>query len=53
MTAFFEMGGYAFYVWSAYGIAFLLMCLGIILPIIEHKKILRELALKRLRKEGA
>ena len=30
MSEFFAMGGYAFYVWTAYGLTFVLMLLGII-----------------------
>jgi|GEM_PF-623946 len=32
MTEFFHMGGYASFVWSSYGIAFISLLLGVILP---------------------
>jgi heme exporter protein D len=49
MSDFWHMGGYAFYVWSSYGIAFLVMLIGIIKPLVEHKQQLRGLKLKRQR----
>ena len=47
MSQFLEMGGYAFYVWSAYGISTLVLSYGLIRPYLDHKKTLRELSLKR------
>ena len=32
MSEFLAMGGYALYVWSAYGLTFVLMLLGILAP---------------------
>ncbi|MEQ1528576.1 MAG: heme exporter protein CcmD [Methylococcales bacterium] len=49
MSHFLAMGGYAFYVWTSYGIAFLIMAIGIIKPLLTHRNQLRELQLKRLR----
>jgi len=49
MSDFWHMGGYAFYVWTSYGIAFLVMLIGIIKPLITHKQQLRGLKLKRQR----
>ena len=46
---FFAMGGYAFYVWTSYGIAFVIMLAGIILPLLQHKQQLRQLKHKRKR----
>ncbi len=51
MSEFFAMGGYAFYVWTAYGLTFVLMLLGIIKPLLNHKHILRRLILKRQREK--
>ena len=49
MSEFFAMGGYAFYVWTSYGLTFVLMFVGIITPLIANKQILRSLLLKRKR----
>ena len=32
MSEFFAMGGYAFYVWTSYGLTFLLLLIGVIKP---------------------
>jgi heme exporter protein D len=39
ITEFFAMGGYAFYVWSSFGISFVLMLFGILRSIHRHKKV--------------
>lgn len=46
---FLAMGGYGFYVWTAYGIAFFVLALNVILPLMQRKKLLRTLALKQKR----
>jgi heme exporter protein D len=46
---FFAMGGYAFYIWSSIGLAFISLVLGIMKPLMTKKKILRQLQLKRQR----
>ncbi len=46
MQEFFHMGGYAFYVWTSYGLAFIVLLLNFILPIQQEKQILRNLARK-------
>lgn len=35
ITTFFEMGGYAAYVWSAYAIAFVVLVLNVVLSRVE------------------
>ncbi|MFI3123314.1 MAG: heme exporter protein CcmD [Methylococcales bacterium] len=52
MSEFFAMGGYAFYVWTSYGLTFLLMFIGIIKPLMTNKQILRGLLLKRKREQN-
>jgi len=47
LNEFFSMGGYATYVWSAYGITFVVLMLNIILPLMTERKTIRELQ-KRL-----
>jgi len=53
MTAseFFHMGGYAFFVWSSYGIATLLLGWMFISPIFRRKQIIRELRIKYRQQE--
>jgi len=46
---FLAMGGYGFYVWTAYGISFVVLLLNILIPMIQKKQFLRELALKQKR----
>jgi len=40
------MGGYAAYVWSAFGLSFLILLINFILPLNTEKKILRQLKKK-------
>jgi heme exporter protein D len=49
LAEFFYMGGYAFYVWTSYGITFLILLFNIVSPIWQRKKLLRSLALKQQR----
>jgi heme exporter protein D len=53
MTAseFFHMGGYAFFVWSSYGIATLLLGWMFISPIFRRKQIIQELRMKYRQQE--
>jgi heme exporter protein D len=51
MSDFWHMGGYAFYVWTSYGICFVVLLMEIIKPLLLQKKIARELALKRQRQQ--
>lgn len=46
---FLAMGGYGFYVWTAYAIAFVVLLLNIVLPLMQRKQLLRQLALKQKR----
>jgi len=39
-SEFFAMGGYAFFVWTSYGIAFLVIVLNIVMPMIQRKKVI-------------
>ena len=41
MSEFFEMGGYAFYVWMSFGISALVILANIMLPIWQHKQALQ------------
>jgi len=44
--AFFAMGGYAFYVWTAYGITLLVLAANIMIPVVQRRQFLRRQALK-------
>jgi heme exporter protein D len=51
MTAaeFFHMGGYAFFVWTSYGIAFFVLVVNVVLPWRRERRLLKELARKSRR----
>ncbi len=38
MRAFFQMGGYAFYVWSAYGVTALVLLVNIVWALRQRKR---------------
>lgn len=46
---FFAMGGYAFYVWTSYGITFIIMLANIIVPILQRKHFMRQQILRNRR----
>ena len=48
-TEFFDMGGYAFFVWTSYGLTFFVIVANIISPILQRKKIIARIkrAIKR------
>ncbi|MBI4005226.1 MAG: heme exporter protein CcmD [Gammaproteobacteria bacterium] len=48
---FFHMGGYAFYVWSSYGLCFIVLVLNIIIPLCREKVIIRSIAIQVHRKQ--
>ena len=50
-SEFFDMGGYAFYVWSSYGIATVLLGWVFISPIFNKKSIIKELRMKYRQQE--
>ena len=39
-SEFFAMGGYAFFVWTSYGIALLVIVLNIVMPMLHRKKVI-------------
>jgi len=51
VSEFFHMGGYAFYVWSSYGIATILLGWMFISPIFSRKNIIKELRMKYRQQE--
>ena len=44
LEEFFNMGGYAFYVWTSYGIALLVLLVNIIAPLRQRRKLLDGIA---------
>ncbi len=48
-SEFFNMGGYAFYVWTSYGLAFIIVLANIVSPIMQRKKVIKRIkrAIKR------
>jgi len=44
MAEFFHMGGYAAYVWSAYGLALVVMVANFVIPIQRMRQVRRDLA---------
>ena len=46
ISDFFRMGGYAFYVWWSYAIAFVVLGLNFVLPMLRHRHVRRDLALE-------
>ena len=53
MHDFFHMGGYALYVWSTYGLAFIVLVLNIIIPFRREKTLLKSIAKKTNRKNSS
>lgn len=49
LDEFLHMGGYGFYVWSAYAIVFVLLILNVILPIVHRRQILTKIARRHQR----
>ena len=50
MNEFFHMGGYAFYVWTSYGLTLIVLVANLIIPYNQERAILRTLARKLRRK---
>ncbi len=44
MAEFFHMGGYALYVWGSLGMTFIVLLLNIVLPLQQHRDVLRKAA---------
>jgi heme exporter protein D len=44
--AFFDMGGYALYVWGSYGVTFILIALELVLLALRRRAILRHLGVR-------
>ena len=48
-SEFFNMGGYAFYVWTSYALTFIVVVANIVSPIMQRKKAIKRIksAIKR------
>ena len=48
-SEFFDMGGYAFFVWTSYGLTLLVLVANIVSPILQRKKVISQIkrAIKR------
>ncbi|NOT11447.1 MAG: heme exporter protein CcmD [Methylococcaceae bacterium] len=49
MQEFFAMGGYAFFVWTSYGLTLIVLVVNIVVPVFQRKQFLRQQALKQKR----
>ena len=44
---FFAMGGYAFYVWTSYGVTLAVLMANVVIPIVQRKQFFRQSLKKR------
>ena len=53
MKEFFAMGGYAFYVWTSYGLALIVLLVNLAAPVLQRRKLMADIArkLRRSRRE--
>ncbi len=49
LDQFIHMGGYAGYVWSAYGISLLVLVLNVVMPVLGRRRLIRQLSLRQKR----
>lgn len=50
MVEFFAMGGYAFFVWTSYSLALLVLVLTFVWPVLQKRRLLRKLQQAHQRK---
>jgi heme exporter protein D len=51
LTEFLHMGGYAFYVWTSYGLAAVILIANLLVPMVNARRQRRDL-IGKLRREG-
>ncbi len=51
LTEFLHMGGYAFYVWTSYGLTAVILIANLLVPLLNARRQRREL-IGKLRREG-
>ena len=52
MSEFFHMGGYAFYVWTSYGLAFVLLLWHVLQPMMNKKQQITRIKRNIRREQG-
>lgn len=52
-SAFWEMGGFAFYVWTSYALAAVVLALNVVVPMVRRRAVRRSLRLRLAREERA
>jgi heme exporter protein D len=52
VSAFLAMGGYAFYVWSAYAVFFMVLIADFLAPVFRRRRNLRELRARMARQDA-
>lgn len=52
ISEFLHMGGYAFYVWTSYGLTVLVLVMNYLLPIRHERKLIRKLSNLQSSKAG-
>ena len=50
-SEFFNMGGYAFFVWTSYALAVVIVLVNIISPVMQRKKVIRHIK-RTMRREN-
>lgn len=50
-SAFWNMGGFAFYVWTSYALAVLVLSLNILAPLVRRRAVVRQLRSRLAREE--
>ena len=51
-SEFFNMGGYAVYVWTSYGLTLLMVVANIVMPLIERRRVIARVK-RAIRREAA
>jgi len=51
LSEFLHMGGYAFYVWTSYGLTFFVLAVTFLSPVLSKKRILKDLHMKYRQQE--
>ncbi|MDH5766864.1 MAG: heme exporter protein CcmD [Gammaproteobacteria bacterium] len=51
LETFFHMGGYAFYVWSSYGLSFVVLLMIFLRPMMSKKRVMKDLRTKYRQQE--
>ena len=51
-SEFFNMGGYAFFVWTSYAFALLMVVANIVMPLLQRKRVIRRVK-RAIRREAS